>query len=68
MLESHLAFCAAAPVSAGTPVRTGTPTGMAPVMALADAEGRHDEWRPDGFRAWREEMNKRLASGEIVEA
>jgi len=36
--------------------------------ALAYAEGRHDEWRQDGFRAWREEMNKRLAAGEIVEA
>ena len=36
--------------------------------ALAYSEGRHDEWRQDGFRAWREEMNKRLAAGEIVEA
>ena len=36
--------------------------------ARAYAEGRHDEWRQDGFRAWREEMNKRLAAGEIVEA
>ncbi len=36
--------------------------------ARAYAEGRHDEWRQDDFRAWREEMNKRLAAGEIVEA
>lgn len=36
--------------------------------ALAYAEGRHDEWRQDGFRAWREAMNQRLAAGEIVEA
>lgn len=36
--------------------------------ALAYAEGRHDEWRQDAFRAWREEMNRRLAAGETVEA
>lgn len=36
--------------------------------ALAFAAGRHDEWRNDDFKAWREDVNKRLAAGESVEA
>ena len=36
--------------------------------ALAYSEGRHDEWRQDDFRAWREEMNKRLAHTGWTEA
>jgi carbonic anhydrase/acetyltransferase-like protein (isoleucine patch superfamily) len=36
--------------------------------ALAYAQGRHDEWRQDSFRAWREEMNRSLAAGEVVTA
>ncbi|MGE0221641.1 MAG: gamma carbonic anhydrase family protein [Acetobacteraceae bacterium] len=34
--------------------------------ALAYAQGRHDEWRREEFKAWREEMGKRLAAGEEV--
>jgi carbonic anhydrase/acetyltransferase-like protein (isoleucine patch superfamily) len=36
--------------------------------ALAYAAGRHDEWRQEGFVRWREEVNRRLAAGEAVEA
>lgn len=36
--------------------------------ALAYGQGRHDEWRSDAFRAWREDVNRRLAAGEVVEA
>lgn len=36
--------------------------------ALAFAAGRHDEWRQEDFKAWREDVNKRLAAGEAVEA
>jgi len=34
--------------------------------ALAYAQGRHDEWRRNDFKAWREGMGKRLAAGEEV--
>jgi carbonic anhydrase/acetyltransferase-like protein (isoleucine patch superfamily) len=36
--------------------------------ALAYAQGRHDEWGREDFRAWRDEVNRRLAAGEAVEA
>jgi carbonic anhydrase/acetyltransferase-like protein (isoleucine patch superfamily) len=36
--------------------------------ALAYAQGKHDAWRADGFAAWREDVNKRLAAGEDVPA
>jgi carbonic anhydrase/acetyltransferase-like protein (isoleucine patch superfamily) len=36
--------------------------------ALAFAQGRHDEWRAEGFKAWRDDMNTRLAAGEEVGA
>ena len=36
--------------------------------ALAYAQGRHDAWRAEGFAQWREEINRRLAAGEVVEA
>ena len=35
--------------------------------ALAYAEGRHDAWRGADFRSWRDDINRRLASGEEVE-
>jgi len=34
--------------------------------ALAYAAGRHDAWRADGFAAWREDVARRLRSGEDV--
>ncbi len=36
--------------------------------ALAYAQGKHDGWRGEAFVAWREDVNKRLAAGEEVEA
>lgn len=36
--------------------------------ALSYAQGRHDGWRTEEFLKWREEINKRLATGEEVPA
>jgi carbonic anhydrase/acetyltransferase-like protein (isoleucine patch superfamily) len=36
--------------------------------ALAYAEGRHDAWRGEDFARWREDLARRLASGEEVAA
>jgi hypothetical protein len=36
--------------------------------ALAYAAGRHDAWRGDEFARWREDVARRLAAGESVEA
>jgi carbonic anhydrase/acetyltransferase-like protein (isoleucine patch superfamily) len=34
--------------------------------ALSYAEGRHDAWRAEGFAAWRDDVVRRIKSGEEV--
>ena len=34
--------------------------------ALSYAEGRHDAWRAEGFAAWRDDVVRRIKSGDEV--